>query len=282
MHLKKSRYISQLCCLSFKLKIMVKFKKNIGACCQFFSRVMVVYFFLKGTLNFLSFCNYTEKISKFCRLLRKELPASYLEEHAGALKSSKFPPEVVSMMRAIRVFGHLEEPVFLELCRRMVSLEVKKGELLFQPGDADDSVYMVQKGCILVYITDPETSRELPLKEVKAGESIASMLSILDILSGHEQPFKTVTSRAQEPSTVLRMPVSAFGEVLEHNPEALVRVVQLIMTRLQRVTFSALRDYLGLSHELMKSDKSALQPANAGSSPCNDIILNDLNSSDGP
>ncbi|OQV26013.1 Neuropathy target esterase [Hypsibius exemplaris] len=202
------------------------------------------------------------------RLVRKELPASYLEEHAGvSSKSSKFPPEVVSMMRAIRVFGHLEEPVFLELCRRMISLEVNTNELLFQPGDCDDSVYMVQKGRILVFVTDLESGRELPLKEVKSGESIASMLSILDNLSGNERPFKTVTSRALEPSIVLRMPVSAFGEVLERNPEALVRVVQLIMTRLQRVTFSALRDYLGLSHELMKSDKSTLQPANAASSP---------------
>ena len=81
------------------------------------------------------------------RLVRKELPSSYLEEYAGASsKTSKFPPEVLCMMRAIRVFGHLEEPVFLELCRRMVTLEVDTNQLLFQPGDADDSVYMVQKG----------------------------------------------------------------------------------------------------------------------------------------
>lgn len=96
-------------------------------------------------------------------------------------------------MRAIRIFGHLDEPVFLALCQRMITLKLSAGEHLFRPGDADDSVYMVQKGRVLVYITDPDTLRELPLKEVKTGESIASMLSILDVLSGNEDPFKTVT-----------------------------------------------------------------------------------------
>lgn len=204
------------------------------------------------------------------RLVKKELPAAYLEEHPYSTgKGPTLPPEVLSMMRAIRVFGHLEEPVFLELCRQMISIEVHLGEHLFQPGDADDSVYMVQKGRILVYVIDPETNRELPLKEVKAGESIASMLSILDVLSGFQNPFKTVTSRALEESLVIRMPVSAFAEVLGRSPESLVRVVQLIMTRLQRVTFSALRDYLGLTHELMKSDRHALMTAIVPPPPSN-------------
>ena len=87
---------------------------------------------------------------------------------------------------------------------------------------------------------------------------------------------RTVTSRALEPSTVVRMPVSAFGEVLARNPEALVRVVQLIMTRLQRVIFSALRDYLGLTHELMRSDRSTFAPANA---PMNSPVRKFLKSS---
>ncbi|XP_055349983.1 patatin-like phospholipase domain-containing protein 7 isoform X2 [Paramacrobiotus metropolitanus] len=192
------------------------------------------------------------------RLLQKELPASYLEEQAGAVSgrlNAALPSEVLSMMRAIRVFGHLDEAVFLELCQQMASVTIEPGDFLFRPGDPDDCVYMVQRGRLLVFIYDQDTKRELPLKEVKTGESIASMLSILDVLSGHQHPFKTVTCRAIEESLVIRMPVTAFGGVLERSPESLVRVVQLIMTRLQRVTFSALRDYLGLTHELMKSDK---------------------------
>jgi len=82
-----------------------------------------------------------------------------------------------------------------------------------------------------------------------------------------------VCARAAEDSTVLRLPVEAFSAVFEKYPESLVRVVQvsptlwgchqgragdnntslspqIIMVRLQRVTFLALHNYLGLTNEL--------------------------------
>uniref|UniRef100_A0A8D0NCQ3 lysophospholipase n=1 Tax=Sus scrofa TaxID=9823 RepID=A0A8D0NCQ3_PIG len=69
-------------------------------------------------------------------------------------------------------------------------------------------------------------------------------------LQGHTAPYKTVSARAAVPSTVLRLPAMAFQGVFEKYPETLVRVVQIIMVRLQRVTFLALHNYLGLTTEL--------------------------------
>lgn len=53
------------------------------------------------------------------------------------------------------------------------------------------------------------------------------------------------------------LPVQALHLVLQRYPESLVRVVQIINVRLQRVTFLALHNYLGLSVELM-NDVSAI------------------------
>lgn len=44
----------------------------------------------------------------------------------------------------------------------------------------------------------------------------------------------------------------AFQEIFEENPEVFIRIMQVIMVRLQRVTFTALHQYLGLSSELFK------------------------------
>lgn len=62
--------------------------------------------------------------------------------------------------------------------------------------------------------------------------------------------------------------MKAFKEIFDENPDILVRVIQIIMIRLQRVTFTALRNYLGLYSELVQikphreKRSSGTQPAN--------------------
>lgn len=46
--------------------------------------------------------------------------------------------------------------------------------------------------------------------------------------------------------------MTALKEVFDENPDILVRVIQIIMIRLQRVIFTALRNYLGLYSELVQ------------------------------
>ena len=59
-----------------------------------------------------------------------------------------------------RVFGHFERPIFLELCKYLESKKVLAGAYLFRIGDVDDSLYVVQKGLLHVFITD-EVRRKL-------------------------------------------------------------------------------------------------------------------------
>lgn len=102
------------------------------------------------------------------------------------------------------------------------------------------------------------------MKEVVPGDSVNSLLSILDVITGHQHPQRTVSARAARDSTVLRLPVEAFSAVFTKYPESLVRVVQIIMVRLQRVTFLALHNYLGLTNELFSHE---IQPLRLFPSP---------------
>jgi lysophospholipid hydrolase len=180
----------------------------------------------------------------------KEPSQAFLEEEIGDQCEQPLPPEVIYMLKSIRVFGFFDKPLFLELCKSLEFVNVPKGQLLFYIGDPDDSIFIVQSGRLQVSITESDGT-ELILKEVSVGESIASMLSVMDVLTGHLAPFKTVSAKAIEDSIILRLQVELFKQMLEKYPESLVRVVQVIMVRLQRVTFTALHHYLGLTTQLL-------------------------------
>ncbi|CAE1145410.1 NTE [Acanthosepion pharaonis] len=185
-------------------------------------------------------------------LVQKEPPRSFLEVDSSEQddSESRLPPDVVYMLRSVRVFGHFQKDLFLELCRHFERKFIPAHTYLFRIGDNDDSIYVVESGKINVYITESDNIEYL-VKEVQTGESIHSLLSIVDVLTGHPSPFKTVTAKAVEDTNVLKLPVQSFQSVFELYPDSLVRVVQIIMVRLQRVTFLALHKYLGLSTELI-------------------------------
>ncbi|XP_041262387.1 patatin-like phospholipase domain-containing protein 7 isoform X2 [Onychostruthus taczanowskii] len=197
------------------------------------------------------------RIKKECPTLqRKEPPPSLLEADLTEfdVKNSHLPSEVLYMLKNVRVLGHFEKPLFLELCKHMFFVQLHEGEYIFRPGQLDDSIYVVQDGKLEVCIQESDGT-EVVVKEVLAGDSVHSLLSILDVITGHPAPYKTVSARAASPSTILRLPASAFQDVFQKYPETLVRVVQIIMVRLQRVTFLALHNYLGLTTELFSCNQ---------------------------
>uniref|UniRef100_A0A8C6U5I3 Cyclic nucleotide-binding domain-containing protein n=1 Tax=Neogobius melanostomus TaxID=47308 RepID=A0A8C6U5I3_9GOBI len=78
----------------------------------------------------------------------KEPPPSLLEADLTEfdVQNSHLPSEVLYMLKNVRVLGHFEKPLFLELCRHMV------------PGDTDDSIYVVQDGCLELCIHENVSS----------------------------------------------------------------------------------------------------------------------------
>ncbi|XP_033094257.1 patatin-like phospholipase domain-containing protein 7 isoform X5 [Trachypithecus francoisi] len=189
----------------------------------------------------------------------KEPPPSLLEADLTEfdVKNSHLPSEVLYMLKNVRVLGHFEKPLFLELCKHIVFVQLQEGEHVFRPGAPDPSICVVQDGRLEVCIQDADGT-EVVVKEVLVGDSVHSLLSILDIITGHTAPYKTVSTRAAIPSTILQLPAAAFHGVSEKYPETLVRVVQIIMLRLQRVTFLALHNYLGLTTELFNPESQAI------------------------
>ncbi|XP_011502944.1 PREDICTED: neuropathy target esterase sws [Ceratosolen solmsi marchali] len=193
-----------------------------------------------------------------------EPPAEYLEEDVGP--GDRVPPDALYMLQSIRVFGHFDKPVFLKLCKHTEIINLPAGTPLFKIGDPDENVFIVQQGLVNVYITCSDGS-QISLKLVKTGESVTSLLSFTDVLTGHISTYKTVAARAVEDSVVVKLPMYAFQEVFQDHPDAFIRVIQVIMVRLQRVTFTALHQYLGLSAELINQGPHRKKHGSVSGSP---------------
>lgn len=190
-----------------------------------------------------------------------EPPAEYFEEIVDRRDKDKVPPDALYMLQSIRIFGQFEKPVFLKICKHTEIISLKAGEHLIKIGDNDDSVFIVQSGQINVFLNNPDGS-SISLKLVKKGESVTSLLSFIDVIVGNTSQYKTVTARAVEDSHIIRLPMFAFKEVFDENPDILVRVIQVIMVRLQRVTISALHNYLGLNTEYIQVSSRKKQTPN--------------------
>ena len=55
----------------------------------------------------------------------------------------------------MRVFGHFEHPIFLELVKQIEYLTVSTNQHLFKVGDLDENIFIVQSGLVNVYASDP-------------------------------------------------------------------------------------------------------------------------------
>lgn len=198
---------------------------------------------------------------KLLRTKKEQLPQlkvkgpsnAFLEEDVSKEEiDPRLPSELIHMLRGVRVFGFFDKPLFLELCQKLEFITVPRDDFLFCIGDEDDSIYIVQSGKLSVFISEAD-GIEYELKKVETGDMIASLLSVLDVLAGNLATYKTVSAKAIEDSVLLRLQVKVFKELLDKYPESFVRVVQIIMVRLQRVMFTALHHYLGLTSELISS-----------------------------
>lgn len=80
-----------------------------------------------------------------------------------------------------RIFGHFEKTILQELCLHTEILNVHAGSYLFNVGDFDENVFIVQSGLVSVNTTSVD-GNVIPLKLVETGDSVTSLLSFTDVL----------------------------------------------------------------------------------------------------
>ncbi|TPP58576.1 Patatin phospholipase domain-containing protein 7 [Fasciola gigantica] len=208
-------------------------------------RRLLIVAFVKRILNIPDELNATT-------LDRYRLPESFFEPDEE--EDSTFPEDLKLMISSIRVFGHLEKSLFIDFCKFIETVRLKDNEFLFRVGDPDEYLYVVNSGKIQLYMIECDGSHSV-INEVGKGGSIDSFFSVLQVLTNNPSTHTSMEAVALEQSVVLRLPTRSFLEICKPQTPALMRILQMIIVRLQRLTFTAVQHHLGLYSELVQQEK---------------------------
>ncbi len=69
-------------------------------------------------------------------------------------RESAVPVALVLVLRNLRVFGHFENALLLELVRSMEHVTLRPGERLFRVGDPDRNMFVVESGAVRVFCSE--------------------------------------------------------------------------------------------------------------------------------
>lgn len=229
--------------------------------------------------------------------IRKIHPADLPSEEAPETHDyddrASFNSYLDEFLQAIRVFGFLERPVFHELTRYLQTRRLLAGDEIEL--SAETSFYIVIEGHVQVFAHIPH-SDAVPeyqlVNEVRRGGTLSSLFTILRLFTEHveqddtdvpplsschadtgevlgapseSRPFSQsgTRARATQDTTLAAIPAEGFRHLTAKYPSAASHIVQVILTRLSRVTFLTAHQYLGLTYYVMQTERAINESARA-------------------
>lgn len=138
--------------------------------------------------------------------------------------------ELCRVLRPISMFCELGNDLLLEIVKKIEEVPLKKDELLFRVGQTDDCIFIVQHGRLVLELAKDGISQpggEHALKQIDEGDSVFSLLSFVDVLTGHTSNYRSVSCRALRNSLVLRVRSTVITNMLNQRSEWLLKCVQV-------------------------------------------------------
>jgi CRP/FNR family cyclic AMP-dependent transcriptional regulator len=123
------------------------------------------------------------------------------------------------------LFSSLSTSQLKEIAEHWIAIEKNAGEIIFRNGDPADTIYLIQKGSVLITTSDTH------------GDSITlSILNKEDMfgeLTLFENTKRSATAKAAETTTLLKMPQQTFVLFLKKYPDIAMKLLAILSSRLR-------------------------------------------------
>jgi NTE family protein len=127
------------------------------------------------------------------------------------------------VLSALPMFHGLDEDILRAMAFEVEWLSLPGGATLFATGETSDALYVVLSGCLGVFA---EADRKRSLGRVLSGDTVGEM----GLISGRA---RSATIIALRDSELARLSRDAFDRVFRNQPEAMLRIAQLTVDRLE-------------------------------------------------
>jgi NTE family protein len=134
--------------------------------------------------------------------------------------------DIHAMLARLSFFSGLNPEIIDAIAAELEWLSLPGGATLFSAGEASDAMYLVLSGGLAIVAAENGRDRRRFLSRVGAGETVGEM----GLISGRPRTANAVALRDTE---LGRLPRETFDRVFKRYPEAMLRMLQLLVSRLE-------------------------------------------------
>ena len=132
---------------------------------------------------------------------------------------------MLSLLGTLQLFRGLDASILAAIAAEIEWFSLPGGASLFEAGDPPDALYFVISGCLGAFARTPDGHTRL-VGRVTAGETVGEMA----LISGKP---RTASVHALRDSEIGRFSKQAFDTLLLDHPQAMLRIAQLTVQRLE-------------------------------------------------
>lgn len=137
---------------------------------------------------------------------------------------------MIELLKQTELFGRLPEEILQEVAAALVRRSLSTGEVLFHQGDPGDELILVERGQIAIYAPAPDDpAKGQPIRLFRDRQALGEMALI-------DQKPRSLSARAEEPTTILTLDGQAFRRLIQDHPELALSVMAGLSERIRYTT----------------------------------------------
>lgn len=133
--------------------------------------------------------------------------------------------DTLALIKTCSLFSSLEDNACLDILSECQTTTLNHNEILFQQGDSSDCLYIVASGQLTAFLTTNSGAAKI-IGHIQKGEVVGELGALSD------QP-RTLTVKANETTTLLKLTTEAFKKLSVRYPAILVGIISPLITRSQ-------------------------------------------------